>query len=72
MAGPGRKAAKTAKKVAEKAAEYDIDPKQLTSAELAKTMNRLEDKMYEAAKNLEFEQAAHYRDQLEKLKHSGL
>ncbi|MEH6576925.1 MAG: excinuclease ABC subunit UvrB [Amphritea sp.] len=69
---PGRKAAKTAKKVAEKAAEYDIDPKNLTSAELAKTMSRLEDKMYESAKNLEFEQAAHYRDQLEKLKHSGL
>ncbi|BBB25763.1 excinuclease ABC subunit UvrB [Amphritea japonica] len=68
---PGRKT-KTGRKVAEPAAEYEIDPRKLSSAELAKTMSRLEDKMYEAAKNLEFEKAGHYRDQLEKLKHSGL
>lgn len=68
---PGRKT-KTGRKVAEPAAEFEIDPKKLSSAELAKTMSRLEDKMYEAAKNLEFEKAGHYRDQLEKLKHSGL
>ncbi|WP_290705773.1 excinuclease ABC subunit UvrB [Amphritea sp.] len=68
---PGRKT-KTGRKVAEPAAEFEIDPKKLTTAELAKTMSRLEDKMYESAKNLEFEKAGHYRDQLEKLKHSGL
>ncbi|MBN0988524.1 excinuclease ABC subunit UvrB [Amphritea pacifica] len=68
---PGRKG-KSARKVAEPGAEYQIDPKQLSTAELAKTMSRLEDQMYEAAKNLEFEKAAQYRDQLEKLKHSGL
>ena len=68
---PGR-GSKSSRKVAEKSAEYDLDPSQLSSAELAKTMSRLEDQMYEAAKNLEFEKAAQYRDQLEKLKHSGL
>ena len=68
---PGRKG-KSGRKAAEPQAEYAIDPKQLSSAELAKTMNRLEDQMFEAAKNLEFEKAAQYRDQLEKLKHSGL
>ncbi|MBQ0782760.1 MAG: UvrB/UvrC motif-containing protein, partial [Amphritea sp.] len=68
---PGRKT-KTGRKVAEPVAEFEIDPKKLTTAELAKTMSRLEDKMYESAKNLEFEKAGHYRDQLEKLKHSGL
>lgn len=68
---PGRKG-KTTRKVAEEFAEYDIDPKTMSSAQLAKVMTQLEDKMYEAAKNLEFEQAGRYRDQLEKLKHSGL
>lgn len=68
---PGRKG-KTTRKVAEESAEYDIDPKTMSSAQLAKVMTQLEDKMYEAAKNLEFEQAGRYRDQLEKLKHSGL
>ena len=68
---PGRKSNKT-RKVAEETAAYEVDAKQLSAAELARTMNQLEDKMYEAAKNLEFEKAAQFRDQLEKLKHSGL
>ncbi len=68
---PGRKT-QTGRKAAEPVAEYQIDPKKLSTKELAKAMGRLEDQMYEAAKNLEFEKAAQYRDQLEKLKHSGL
>ncbi|RTE66306.1 excinuclease ABC subunit UvrB [Amphritea opalescens] len=68
---PGRKT-QTGRKAAEPEAEYQIDPKKLSTKELAKAMSRLEDKMYESAKNLEFEKAAQYRDQLEKLKHSGL
>ncbi len=68
---PGRKSNKS-RKVAEETAVYEVDAKQLSSAELARTMSQLEDKMYEAAKNLEFEKAAQFRDQLEKLKHSGL
>jgi len=68
---PGRKAAKTAKKVADKAGDYDVDPATLNPKQQAKMMTELEDKMYEAAKNLEFELAAHYRDQLQKLKHGA-
>ncbi|SFG08783.1 excinuclease ABC subunit UvrB [Neptunomonas qingdaonensis] len=67
---PGRKAARTAKKVADQAGEYQFDPATMSSKQLVKVMNQLEDKMYEASKNLQFELAAHYRDQLEQLKHA--
>ncbi|MGB0733431.1 MAG: excinuclease ABC subunit UvrB [Pontibacterium sp.] len=67
---PGRKVAGQNRKVAQEPAEYEVDPQLLSPAEQAKAMAALEDKMYEAAKNLEFEVAAKYRDQLEKLKHS--
>ncbi len=69
---PGRKAARTAKKVADKAGDYHIDPSQLSTKELMKAMSQLEDKMYEAAKNLEFELAASYRDELDRLKHAAV
>jgi len=50
-------------KVAEPAAEYKLtDPKQL-----AKSLKQLEDKMYQHAKNLEFEEAARVRDQIKNL-----
>lgn len=65
---PGRKASRTAKKVADQAAEYQVDASQLSPKELSKAMTKIEDKMYEAAKNLEFELAAKYRDELEALK----
>lgn len=65
---PGRKAARTAKKVAEQTGDYQVDPAQMSAKQLAKAMTQLEDKMYEAAKNLEFEVAAKYRDELEALK----
>ncbi|MFT6915944.1 MAG: excinuclease ABC subunit B [Motiliproteus sp.] len=65
---PGKKAAKGVSKVAEATAEYQIDPAAMTPKELSKAMNRLEDKMYEASKNLEFEKAAQCRDQMHKLK----
>jgi excinuclease ABC subunit B len=69
---PGRKAARTAKKVADKAGDIEFDPSTMTSKQLVKAMNQLEDKMYEASKNLEFELAGHYRDQLEQLKHAAI
>ena len=51
------------KKVAESLVNYQgINPKQA-----AKEIKRLENKMYEYSKNLEFEQAAHCRDQLKQL-----
>lgn len=65
---PGRKASRTAKKVAEQAAEYQVDPARMSPKDLSKAMTKLEDKMYEAAKNLEFELAAQYRDELNTLK----
>ena len=40
----------------------------LTEKQLAKEMKRLEKAMHDAAKNLEFEKAADFRDQLKKLK----
>ena len=68
---PGRKAARTAKKAADKAGDYQVDAATLSTKELMKAMSQLEDKMYEAAKNLEFELAAKYRDELERLKHAA-
>lgn len=65
---PGRKASRAAKKVADQAGDYQVDASQLSPKELAKAMTRLEDKMYEASKNLEFELAAKYRDELQSLK----
>ncbi len=51
-------------RVAEAAAEY----RPLKPAELKRELKRLEDRMYEHARNLEFEQAAQIRDQIENLK----
>jgi excinuclease ABC subunit B len=65
---PGRKASRTAKKVAEQAGDYQVDPADMSPKDLSKAMTKLEDKMYEAAKNLEFELAAKYRDELNNLK----
>lgn len=65
---PGRKATRTAKKVAEQTGDYQVDPSKMTAKELSKAMTRIEDKMYEAAKNLEFEVAGRYRDELQTLK----
>lgn len=52
------------KKVAEPSAEYH----HLNAAELKKKVRELEEKMFEHAGNLEFEEAARLRDELEKLK----
>ena len=69
---PGsRKSSRSSRKVAETQADYYVDESLLTPKELAKALARLEDQMYEAARNLEFEKAANYRDELERLKHSA-
>jgi len=68
---PGKRGRSGSRKAAEPEGEYRVSAEMLSPAELAKAITRLEDKMYEAAKNLEFEQAARYRDELERLKHSG-
>ncbi|MFH0265504.1 excinuclease ABC subunit UvrB [Vibrio rumoiensis] len=51
-------------KVAEQAAEYQA----LTPQQLEKQISQLENEMYQHAQNLEFEQAAQKRDEIEKLR----
>ena len=70
---PGKKVGRGKQsKVAEPQAEYAIDPSRMSTADLAKALNQIEDQMYEAARNLEFERAAQLRDQLQQLKHAQL
>ena len=61
--GSGGSIANARAKVAEPANEY----KALTPKQAAKTLKQLEEKMYRHAKNLEFEEAAHVRDQIKLL-----
>ncbi|MEO5344522.1 MAG: UvrB/UvrC motif-containing protein, partial [Gammaproteobacteria bacterium SHHR-1] len=60
--------AKKYAKVAEEAAQF----KELSPAQLRKRIQQLEQKMYEKARNLEFEEAARIRDELRELQASGL
>ncbi|MFD2189912.1 excinuclease ABC subunit UvrB [Pistricoccus aurantiacus] len=70
---PGKKGnrKRSERKVAEPQAGYEkldlLDPKALD-----KEIGRLEDAMFEAAQNLEFEEAAELRDRLQKIKDSRL
>lgn len=65
---PGKKQGRNSRKVAEPAANYEKAPAEMSAKELSSAITKIEDKMYEAAKNLEFEQAAKYRDELNNLK----
>ncbi|WP_347331383.1 excinuclease ABC subunit UvrB [Marinimicrobium locisalis] len=51
--------------VAEKRAKYEVEQE----GDVLKAVAKLEQAMYQAAKDLEFEEAARLRDQIEKLKH---
>ena len=55
-------------KAAQVQARYDA----MSETQLAKEIQRVEKKMLNAAKNLEFEQAASYRDELKSLKNKLL
>lgn len=55
-------------KAAQTQARYDA----MSESQLAKEIQRVEKKMFSAAKNLEFEQAARYRDELKSLKNKLL
>ncbi|MDF1644672.1 MAG: excinuclease ABC subunit UvrB [Pseudomonadales bacterium] len=66
---PGR-GPKKVSKAAEPAAEYKINPAKMSPKQLQKEITRIEDQMYQRAKNLEFEQAAQLRDQLSQLKNA--
>ena len=61
---------KRARKVAEDAASY-VSAEQ-SFENMAKEIKRLEDKMYQHARNLEFEEAANTRDILGKLREKSL
>lgn len=69
---PGKKVGKNSRKVAEPTAGYNKAPAEMSAKELSVAITKIEDKMYEAAKNLEFEQAAQCRDELNKLKQFAL
>ena len=59
---------KSGKKVSESNLDYTTDSGSLNSKQLAKLIGKTEDAMYEASKDLKFEQAGRYRDQLHQLK----
>jgi excinuclease ABC subunit B len=59
---------KSGKKVADSEVDYTTDSSSLNSKQLSKLINKTEDAMYEASKDLKFEQAGRYRDQLHQLK----
>ncbi|MGI1678290.1 MAG: excinuclease ABC subunit UvrB [Cellvibrionaceae bacterium] len=63
---PGKGANKKRQSVAEKYAEFDVD--ELVTEDVWKLISKLETKMYECAKNLEFEEAGRIRDQISQLK----
>ncbi|MEQ5802176.1 excinuclease ABC subunit UvrB [Halomonas sp. H10-9-1] len=65
--GKGRRGER---KVAEPAGAYD--PADLSPQELVRELTRVEDAMFEAAQNLEFEEAARLRDRLHELKERQL
>ena len=53
-------------------AEEAVDYRTLEPAQIAKRLQALEQKMYQHARDLEFEDAAHVRDQIRQLKEASL
>ena len=62
--GKGKRSYSQLRKVAEVSGEYAADLNSMSPAQLAQEIKRLEEKMYECARNLEFEEAAKVRDQI--------
>ncbi|QJQ96680.1 MULTISPECIES: excinuclease ABC subunit UvrB [Halomonadaceae] len=68
---PGRKNSRKRgeRQVAEEAADYTMrELKAMSVVELTQEISKIEDAMFEAAQNLEFEEAARQRDRVQKLK----
>ncbi len=61
---PGSKTGRGSRQAVEPSADYNADYAKMDSRQLGKRISQLEDKMYEAAKNMEFEMAAKYRDEI--------
>ena len=67
--GSGKKRdTKSRHQVAEQEAAYGIVTANMSAKQISQQISKTEDAMFEAAKNLQFEQAAQYRDQLHELK----
>jgi len=64
---PGKRSQKKSK-VAEAQSAYDLKLEARTPDELSREMTRLEDEMYQAAKDLDFEKAATLRDYVAEIK----
>ena len=64
---PGKKR-QSLSKVAEQPSEYDVQLLARTPDELRKEIDKLENEMYQAAKDLQFEKAASLRDQISVMK----
>jgi excinuclease ABC subunit B len=64
---PGKRNAK-GRQVAEPAANYQAEIALMTPKQLSQEIKRMEQKMFEHAKNLEFEEAAATRDRIGNLK----
>jgi excinuclease ABC subunit B len=56
------------RKVAEDGTAYEVDMARMTTGELTKRISVVEDSMFAAAKDLDFEKAARLRDELHELK----
>jgi excinuclease ABC subunit B len=70
---PGKKSSRrrgNERQVAESTAEYDVTT--MSKHDLLEAISKLEDAMFEAAQNLEFEEAARLRDQLHKMQEKQL
>ena len=63
-----RRDSKSRHQFKEQQAAYGIDTAHMTAKQISQEISKTEDAMFEAAKNLQFEQAAQYRDQLHELK----
>jgi excinuclease ABC subunit B len=68
----GKRGSAKGRKVAEPAAGYRARVSAMSPQELAKEIKRLEESMFQAAKNLEFEEAARLRDEVAALKYEVL
>lgn len=61
-------ARKGVRKVAEKSAKYNVDIAAMEPKQVAAMIKELEQRMFECAKNLDFEEAARIRDEVQQLK----
>ena len=66
---PGAKHKPKYDKVADTSSSYEVSVDAMTPDQIAKRITQLEDDMYKASKELEFEKAARIRDEMVELKH---